>query len=108
MAIRGVASIIWPDQSIHVGGSSMVMATSRRPGDRPRDGDPLQARAQVRTLYDALPLGLAYLDADLRFVQVNDRFAALGELPAAACACRTIADVAPLFARVLEPMCRLV
>lgn len=40
-----------------------------------------QTVAELRAVYDTVPVGLALVDKDLRFVNVNARFAAIGGLP---------------------------
>ena len=67
--------------------------------------------AQLETLYAELSLGLGFLDADLRFVRVNDKFAAINgssveahlAQPLRAIISKDWADlVEPLYRRVLQ------
>ena len=71
-----------------------------------------RTRAQadhLKAVYRALPVGLAVFDAELRYVQVNDRLAELNGIPAEDHIGRTVDEIVPdisdqarsLFARVL-------
>jgi PAS domain S-box-containing protein len=64
--------------------------------------------AQLATIYNAAPVGLAFVDLDLRFVSVNDCLAELNGLPAAAHLGRTIREVLPALADAAERVYRRV
>lgn len=54
--------------------------------------------AEITFYYDNAPIGLAVLDADLRFVRVNYLLAAMNGLPAAGHIGRTVDEVVPALA----------
>jgi PAS domain S-box-containing protein len=59
--------------------------------------------AQLATIYRAAPVGLAFVDAQLRYVDVNDCMAEIHGVPAAAHRGRTVRDVLPHLADMIEP-----
>lgn len=67
-----------------------------------------ESAALLRTLMDEAPVGFAYLDHDLRFVQVNEKLAEYDRLPAAEHLGRDIADLLPGLWSTLEPLFRRV
>nr|WP_154373005.1 response regulator [Duganella guangzhouensis] len=52
-------------------------------------------RAQLETLYATAPVGLSYVDAELRVLRINDYLAALNQEPAIAHLGRHIGDMIP-------------
>jgi PAS domain S-box-containing protein len=56
---------------------------------------PTQRLAQLNAIYDGVPVGLCYLDRNLRFVSVNKRLAEMHNLPVASHLGRHIAEVIP-------------
>jgi PAS domain S-box-containing protein len=69
--------------------------------DRPRE---IPADALFDALFASTPLGLALVDAELRFVRVNDRLAEIDGVPAEAHLGRTLAELLPALAPELEPL----
>jgi PAS domain S-box-containing protein len=63
-----------------------------------------QVLAKLESLLSASPVGIAFIDRDLRYLLINDALAALNEVPASAHVGRTVADVLPAFAPMLEPL----
>jgi diguanylate cyclase (GGDEF)-like protein/PAS domain S-box-containing protein len=63
---------------------------------------------QWRSFFAAAPAGLAILDPDLRYVHVNDALAKINGRPPDAHRGKTLCDIAPAFAPVLEPLVRRV
>jgi PAS domain S-box-containing protein len=57
---------------------------------------PTQRLAQLNAIYDGVPVGLCFLDHNLRYVSVNKRLAEMHNLPVAAHLGRTFADILPL------------
>ena len=53
------------------------------------------AKALIDTLFESAPIGLGYLDRELRFVRLNDALAEMNGVPAADHVGRTIPDVLP-------------
>ncbi len=56
---------------------------------------PTQRLAQLNAIYDGVPVGLCFLDRNLRYVSVNKRLAEMHNLPVASHLNRYIADVLP-------------
>ncbi|MFC7738696.1 PAS domain-containing protein [Roseomonas sp. GCM10028921] len=66
----------------------------------------MQDRARLAAIYQSAPVGLALLDPDIRFVEVNERLAALTGLPRQAHVGRRVAEVVPALARRIQAICR--
>lgn len=62
--------------------------------------------AELNVIYDTAPIGLALLDPELRYVRVNQRLAEYNGLDADAHRGRTMSEIAPRSARVVEPLLR--
>lgn len=62
-----------------------------------------QPHAQLQAIYDGVPVGLCFLDHDLRHVSLNRYLAELNGLPVQAHLGRSIREVAPEMYRMLEP-----
>jgi PAS domain S-box-containing protein len=56
---------------------------------------PTQRLAQLNAIYDGVPVGLCFLDRNLRYVSVNKRLAEMDNLPVASHLGRHIAEVIP-------------
>jgi len=67
-----------------------------------------QQLAELESIYAAAPVGLAVISPDLRIIRVNERMADMDGHPVAAHPGRTIRDIAPDFADLLEPIVRRV
>ena len=67
-----------------------------------------EARALLDALFRAAPIGLAFLDAELRYVQVNEALARANGVPADAHPGRTPAEVVPHCEAVIGPYLRRV
>jgi PAS domain S-box-containing protein len=64
---------------------------------------PTQRLAQLNAIYDGVPVGLCYLDRNLRYVSVNKRLAEMHNLPVASHLGRHISEVMPEKFRQCEP-----
>jgi PAS domain S-box-containing protein len=64
---------------------------------------PTQRLAQLNAIYDGVPVGLCFLDRNLRFVSVNKRLAEIHNLPVASHLGRPIAEVIPEKFPTIEP-----
>jgi PAS domain S-box-containing protein len=65
--------------------------------------------AQLTTIYHTAPVGLAFVDTDLRYVSINDQLAEFDGLPAAAHIGKTIREVLPWLADRIEPLyCKII
>lgn len=63
---------------------------------------PTQRFAQLQAIYDGAPVGLCLLDRKMRYVSLNKRLAELNGVPATAHIGRTVAEVIPHVAPVVE------
>ena len=61
-----------------------------------------QRLAEIRTVYDAAPIGLCVLDRELRLVRLNERFAEISGLEGAGYEGRRLREVMPVLAEKLE------
>lgn len=64
--------------------------------------------AELEYLYETTPIGLGLCDPEERFVRINRTLSAIGGQLFAAFTGRTIREVLPTLADVLEPICRRV
>jgi two-component system sensor kinase FixL len=64
--------------------------------------------AQLATIYQTAPVGLAFVDTQLRFVSMNDHLAEINGLSADAHLGRTVRQVLPHLADTVEPIYRRV
>ncbi len=64
------------------------------------------ARAQLRSLEEAVPFGLALHDCDLRYVEINRALARIHGVPVEQHLGKTPAEVVPRLAPVIEPLLR--
>jgi PAS domain S-box-containing protein len=64
---------------------------------------PTQRLAQLNAIYDGVPVGLCFLDLNLRFVSVNKRLAEIHNLPVASHLGRYIGEVVPEKFAEVEP-----
>jgi PAS domain S-box-containing protein len=72
-----------------------------------RSEEQLQARlAEIEAVYRSAPVGLSVLDADLRYVRVNEVLAEINGLPVEAHLGRTPWEIIPHLADFLEPRLR--
>jgi PAS domain S-box-containing protein len=56
---------------------------------------PSQRLAQLQAIYDGAPVGLAFVDADLRYVSVNQRFARMNAISVEEHLGRKVSDISP-------------
>lgn len=62
--------------------------------------------AEIETIYQSAPIGLNFLDTDLRFVRINQRMAEMNGLPVEAHLGRTVREVLPELADTAEQVLR--
>lgn len=65
-----------------------------------------QKYAELAMIYHAAPVGLAFVDTQLRYVGINDSLAEMNGMPAEAHLGRTIREVLPHLADDIEPIYR--
>ncbi len=63
--------------------------------------------SQLEAIYSTAPVGLCFIDTDLRFVNINERLAEMTGLPAEKHIGRTIREVLPQLADIVEPYFKL-
>jgi PAS domain S-box-containing protein len=64
---------------------------------------PTQRLAQLHAIYDGVPVGLCFLDPNLRYISVNKRLAEMDNLPVANHLGRTVAEALPDWSPKLNP-----
>ena len=64
--------------------------------------------AQLAAIYHDAPIGLAFVDTQLRYISINDYLAEINGQPAAAHLGRTVRQVLPHLADTIEPLYRRV
>ncbi|MDX2090737.1 MAG: PAS domain-containing protein [Kofleriaceae bacterium] len=67
-----------------------------------------RALAKLEALLAAAPVGIGFVDKELRIVRLNEALAALNEMPVAAHIGRTVGEMYPDLASKLEPIMRRV
>ena len=86
--------------------STLSPALTGRVSSRSLESLPAQRLAQLRAVYDGAPVGLTFLDRDLRYMNVNRRLADMNGRPMEEHLGRTVQEMIPdLFPRV-EPFIR--
>ena len=81
---------------------------------RAADGSPLagleslpaERFAQIQAIYDGAPVGLCFLDRRMRYVSLNRRLAEMNGVPLREHVGRTVAEVIPHIAPLVEPYIR--
>jgi PAS domain S-box-containing protein len=63
-----------------------------------------RANAELRALYESAPVGLCFLDAQLRYISVNEQLARWNGFPVEAHLGRTIRELLPGAADLIEPL----
>lgn len=67
------------------------------------DSLPTQRLSQLQAIYDSAPVGLCFLDTNLRYVSLNRRMAEIHDLPIVTHLGLTVKDLLPLTYPVIEP-----
>jgi PAS domain S-box-containing protein len=70
------------------------------------DALPAQCLAQLRAIYDGAPVGLCFLDKNLRYINLNQRLADMNGASVAAHVGRTVSEMAPEIFPAVEPYLR--
>ncbi|MFT3774453.1 MAG: PAS domain-containing protein [Minicystis sp.] len=84
-----------------------ITARKQMEEDRARLRDEVdQSHALLDTLLRTAPIGLCYLDRELRYVRINDALAAINGLPVADHLGRTLAEAIPSIAPQVVEHCR--
>ena len=98
IALAAVGRALWPAQRL-----ARESEARRRALEETEE-----ALALLRTLLENAPDGLAFIDRDLRFQRVNPALAAINGVPVEGHLGRTVSEVVPQLAPVLEPLFRRV
>jgi PAS domain S-box-containing protein len=64
---------------------------------------PVQRLAQLQAIYDGAPVGLCFLDRNLRYVSINRRLAAMNGSPAESYLGKTVQEMIPAVFSFVEP-----
>lgn len=64
--------------------------------------------AELQSLYTTAPVGLCFVDTELRIVKINQMLSEIIGVQASACLGQTISELLPAVAEILEPRCRQV
>jgi PAS domain S-box-containing protein len=67
---------------------------------------PAQRLAQIQAIYDGAPVGLCFLDRNMRYVSINRHLAEMNGAPIRSHVGRTVAEVIPHVFPVVEPFIR--
>lgn len=70
------------------------------------EASPAQRLAQLQAIYDGAPVGLCFLDRNLRYISLNKRLSEMNGVPAAEHLGKTVAEVIPKVFPVVEPFIR--
>jgi PAS domain S-box-containing protein len=70
------------------------------------EAQPTQRLAQLQAIYNGAPVGLCFLDCNLRYVSLNRRLADLDGVPMASYAGKTVQEVIPEAFKRFEPYLR--
>ena len=62
--------------------------------------------AEIETIYQSAPIGLAVLDTELRYIRINQRLAEINGLPVEAHIGRTVSEVVPYLAEIAAQLLR--
>ncbi len=104
--IQTTDPLIWPDGRIVIVQSMFDLTEQRRLEDSLRaNQEQTRVRlAELESLYQSAPLGLAMLDRDLKFVRVNDALAEINGVSATDHIGRFVFDVVPNLRAQAEPL----
>jgi PAS domain S-box-containing protein len=75
---------------------------------RESEGRAQHRLTELEQLYETAPVGLCFVDRELRYVRINKRLAAINGAPVSYHVGRTIRDIIPLAAPTIEPHFRQV
>lgn len=92
-------AVVWPVQAVLPG----LLADVGRASSGSLDWLPSQRLAQLQAVYDGAPVGLAFLDRDMRYVQLNRELATMNGRPMTEHLGRTVAEMIPEFFPQVEP-----
>lgn len=86
-----------------------ISVSKRLEADRSRAEKIVQQQlTEIESIYTAAPIGLCFVDTDLRFVRINEQLAQINGLPVSEHLGRTLREIVPEMADQLEPLYRQV
>ncbi|WPB79370.1 PAS domain-containing protein [Archangium violaceum] len=71
-----------------------------------REVETAEALALLDTVLATAPVGLSFVDRELRYVRINHALAAINGLPVGSTLGRTMREVVPEMAPIVEPLCQ--
>jgi PAS domain S-box-containing protein len=89
-------------------GSATNRNAEKAKGSSPHDEDARRQLGELEKIYQAAPIGLLFVDADLRYVRINERLAQINGKPAREHIGHTIREMIPDVAKIVEPLYRRV
>ncbi|RPI16154.1 MAG: PAS domain-containing protein [Lysobacterales bacterium] len=108
--LRNVESVAAPILGADgtVGGAVLILRdnTVKRTAERNlelREREARERLEELQAIYTTAPVGLCLVDRDLRFRRINEHLAEMNGLPAEDHVGRTIGEVVPELARIIEP-----
>src|SRR5689334_8353362 len=78
------------------------------PIDRPPPRQRSRELAELKQLYDTAPVGLGFVDTELRYLRINEQLASINGRPVVAHLGRTLREIIPEIAPQVEPFYRRV
>ena len=91
------------EQRVEVRTAQLVTEVEER---KQADGAARKSEAQLNAYFNASPAGMGMVDTQLRYLKVNQRLADITGLPIAEHSGKTIREIVPRLADVLEPLCQ--
>jgi len=82
-------------------------AATEKSAEQQIDLRPNQQHAQLQAIYDGAPVGLCFLDRQLRYISINQRLAEMNRLSVTEHLGHHISDILPQMFQALEPCFRL-
>jgi PAS domain S-box-containing protein len=95
-----------PDETGADGTGAHGTGTAERAAHRTLENLPAQRLAQLQAVYDGAPVGLAFIDVDMRYVSINRRLADMNGYPIEAHLGRTVREMIPELFPSVEPFIR--
>ncbi len=102
-AALDAAALEWAQQRDALAALQINTAEGARMEEAMRLGE-----GQLSGFFHASPAGLAVLDTELRYLRINERLAAMNGQPMEAHLGKTVREILPAFAPIIEPLCRQV
>jgi PAS domain S-box-containing protein len=92
-------------ESMYPGGEASAASSSGAPPTR-LESHPAQRLAQLQAIYDGAPVGLCFLDTNMRYMSINKRLAEMNGAPIADHIGRRVGDLYPEMFKIVGPLIR--